>query len=89
MCKVSQFNLYDECNVSTFLGLYSQSGRTSYGKISGSLEAARFRVQTFPVTMKSERHLGSSTAEMPVKFQRDTIIKNTILRPRDFTRSYG
>ena len=31
-------------------------------------------VYTFPITLKFNRHLGSSTAEKPVKFQSDTII---------------
>ena len=30
-------------------------------------------VQTFPITLKFDRHLGSSAAEMPVKFQSNTI----------------
>ena len=31
------------------------------------------RVQTFPISLKSDRHLGGSAAEMPVYFQSDTI----------------
>ena len=32
------------------------------------------RVETFPITLKFDRHLGSGAAEMAVKFQSDTII---------------
>ena len=55
----------------------------SYGKISWSLEAARFG---FKPSDRSEfdTHLGSSAAEMPVKFQSDTISWL-----RDFTRFGG
>ena len=55
------------------LGLYSLSARTSYRRISWSLEAERFGFR-LPIALKFDRHLGSSAAEMPVKLQRDTII---------------
>ena len=32
------------------------------------------RVYTFPIALKLNKHLGSSAAEMPVKFQSDAII---------------
>ena len=51
------------------------SVKTSYRKISWSLEVARFRFRFFPpIALKINRHLGSSAAEMPVKIQSDTII---------------
>ena len=56
------------------LGLYSLGGRTSNRKISWSLEAVRFAFKHFPVALKFDRHLGSTTIEMAVKFQSDTII---------------
>ena len=55
-------------------GLYSLSGKTSYRKISWSLEAAKFVFRLFPIALKLDNHLGSNAAEMPVKFQNDTII---------------
>ena len=57
----------------TVLGLYSLSGRTSYHKISGSLEAARFGCRLFQsiwnLTGTTAVHIGSSAVEMPVQFQ--------------------
>ena len=50
------------------------SGRTSYRKISWSLEATRFGFKLFSVALKFDRHLGSGATEMPVKFQSDKII---------------
>ena len=55
-------------------GLYSLSGKASYHKISQSLEAARFGFLTFPVALKFNWQLGSSAAEIPVKFQSDMVI---------------
>ena len=57
-------------------GLYSLSGRTSYRKISWSLKSRsrEVRVQTFPIALKLDRHIGSNAAQMPVKFQSDTIM---------------
>ena len=52
-------------------GLYSLKGRTSYHKISWSLEAARFSVRL----LRSLWNLtGVSEALLPVKFQSDMII---------------
>ena len=47
--------------------LYSQSGRTSYRKISCSLEAAKLYV----IIIVSFWNLTGISAEMPVKFQSD------------------
>ena len=56
-------------------GLYSLSGETSYRKISWSLEATRFGFKLFQSLWNlTGMHLGSSAAEMTVKFQSDTII---------------
>ena len=52
----------------------SQSARKSYRKISRSLEDAKFRFRFLKFAVKIDRHLGSSSAEMPVKYQSDTII---------------
>ena len=44
------------------------------------------RVKTLPIALKLDRYLGSAAAEMPVKFQSDTIIITpnlTYLRPRE------
>ena len=32
------------------------------------------RIQTFPIALKFDKHIGSSAAEMPVKLQSDTTI---------------
>ena len=52
----------------------SYRGRTSYRKISESLEAVRFGLKIFQSfwTMTAT-YLDSSASEMPVKFQNDTI----------------
>ena len=55
-------------------GLYSLSGHMSYRKMYWSLEATRFGFRPFPVALKFDWLLGSWAAEMPVKFQSDTII---------------
>ena len=49
-------------------GLYSLSGRTSYNKISWSLVVTGFGFKLIQLALKFDRHLGSSAAEMPVKF---------------------
>ena len=55
----------------SYLGLYSQSGKTSYCQISSSLETARFDVIMIELPLKLDRHLDSSAADVPVKFQSD------------------
>ena len=55
------------------LGLYSLSRRVSYRKISWSLEAARFGFR-LTIALQIDGYLRNSAAEMPVKFQSDTII---------------
>ena len=52
-------------------GLYSLSGKTSYRQISWSLEAARLDVAMVVSLWNFDRHLGSSAAEVPAKFQSD------------------
>ena len=51
--------------------LYSLSGKTSYSKISWNLVAPRFGFRLFQSLWNLT---GSSAAEMPVKFQSDTIV---------------
>ena len=46
----------------------------------------KIRISTFPIALKCDRHLGSSAAEMPVKFQSDTVITTSNL---DLTRLDG
>ena len=36
------------------------------------------RVQTFPIALKFDRHLGSSAAKLPVKFQSDVFITSDL-----------
>ena len=69
-------------------GLYSLSGRTSYREISWSLEAARLDVRII-ITLNFDRHLGSSAAEMPIKFQGDSKSITPNLAARDLTKFYG
>ena len=57
----------------TDLGLYSLSGKTSYCKISWSLEAMRFGLRLL-IILKFDRYLSISAANMPVKRLRDMII---------------
>ena len=47
-------------------GLYSLSGKTSYRQILWSLEAVR--CFNDHIALKFDRHLGSPTADVPVKF---------------------
>ena len=63
------------------LDLISISDKTSYLKISWSLETARLIVETwnYRITMKSDRHISSIAAKVPVKFQSDRTIPNTNL----------
>ena len=58
------------------LGLYSLSGKTSYRKISWSLEAARFGFKLFQSLWNLA---GTSAAEVPVKFQSDATIATSNL----------
>ena len=51
-------------------GLYSLSGRTSYRKISWSLEVARLDYND-SIALKFDRHLSSAAADVPVKYQSD------------------
>ena len=37
-------------------------------------QSRAIRVETFPIALKFDRHLGSNATEMPVKFQSDTVI---------------
>ena len=53
-------------------GLYSLSGQTSCRKTSRNLEAARFKFKLSNYS-KFDKHLCSTAAEMPAKFQSDTI----------------
>ena len=56
----------NDCN---YLSLYSLSGQTSYRQISWIPEAVRLDVQM--IALQFDGHLGSSAAEVPVKFQND------------------
>ena len=61
------------CHALWDLCLYSLSGKTSYPKISRSLELWDSGLH-FLIALKSDKHFDSSAAEMPVKFQSDMII---------------
>ena len=67
-------------------GLYSLSGRTSYGKISRSLEAARFGFKLLPSLWNST---GTSAAPLPrclLNFRAIRSLWHPISRLRDFAR---
>ena len=71
------------------LGLYSPSGRTSYRKISRSLEAARFGFKLFQVLWN---WTGTSTTVLPrclSNFRAMRSLKHPISRLRDFARLGG
>ena len=71
------------------LGLYSLSGRTSYRKISRSLEAARFRFKLFQSLWNLT---GTSAAALPRCLSRLKVIRpswHPISRLRDFMISWG
>ena len=55
-------------------GLYSLNERTSYRKISRSLEAARFGFRLFQFLWNMTGTSAGVAAEMPVRFQSDMII---------------
>ena len=73
-------------------GLYSLSGRTAYGKISWSLEAAGFRFRLFQSLWYLTR-ISAATLQKympPVKFQDDTIIiTSNLAASRLYTRFGG
>ena len=69
-------------------GLYSLSGKTSYRKISWSLEAARFGSKLFQSLWNLA---GTSAAMLPrclSNFRAIRPLQHPISRLRDFTRSY-
>ena len=70
------FAAVEHCN----MGLYSLSGKTSYCQFSWSLQAAR-ECHTNCITLKFDRHLSSTAAKLPVKFQSDWNSKNPNLMP--------
>ena len=72
-----------------FLGLYSLSGKTSYRKISWSLEAARFGFKLFQSFWNLA---GTSAALLPrclSNFRAIRLLQHPISRLRDFTRFGG
>ena len=71
------------------LGLYSLSGKTSYHKISWSLEAARFGFELFQSLWNLA---GTSAALLPrclSNFRAIRLLQHPISRLRDFTRFGG
>ena len=69
-------------------GFYSLCGRTSYRKISWSLEAARLCWNN-RIGLNFDRHLDSFAAELPANFSAIGKVETRISRLRDFTRTYG
>ena len=66
------------------LDLYSPGARTSYRKISRSIETGRLGFKIFPTALKFKRHFSKTAVKMPVKFQSNTI---TITQFRGFETS--
>ena len=60
-------------------GPVSISDKTSYHKISWSLEAAKLGSLNYRIALKFDRHVRSTVAKVPVKFQSDRTILNTNL----------
>ena len=75
---ITRYNITRYCTKqdnNTHQGLYSLSGRTSYRKISWSLEAARFGFRLFlSLRNLTSNSAGRCAAELPVKCRSDTII---------------
>ena len=74
---------------SLFQGLYSRSGKTSYRKISWSLEAARLEFKLFQSLWKLA---GTAAALLPrclSNFRAIRLLQHPISRLRDFTRFGG
>ena len=68
-------NVYERLPGFSNQSLYSLSGRTSYRKISWSLEPGRSVLRpSLKGAMKFDMHIDSNAAEVPVRFQTDTII---------------
>ena len=66
-------------------GLYSLSGKTSYQQI-GKSRSREIGYHNDRIALKFDRHLGSSAADVGVKFHSDW---KTQTRLRDFARSCG
>ena len=81
--------LFDRVMMSSTKGLYSLSCKTSYRKISWSLEAARFRFKLFQSLWNLA---GTSAAALPrclSNFRAILLLQHPISRLRDFTRFSG
>ena len=61
----------------------------AHRKISWNLETTRLWSQTFPIDLKFHRQLGSSAAEMPVKFQSNANVITPNLAVSKFLRVLG
>ena len=55
--------------ISAFWGLFSLSGKTSYRKNLVKSRSSEIGCCNGRIALKFDRHLGSSAAEVPVKFQ--------------------
>ena len=69
-------------------GLYSLSGKTSYGKISWSLEAARFGFKLFQSLWNLTSTSAAALPRCQSNFRALRLLQHPISRLRDFTR-YG
>ena len=69
----------------TNLGLYSLSGKTSYRKISWSLEAARFGFKLFQSLWNLAGTLAALLPRCQSNFRAIQPLQHPISRPRDFT----
>ena len=89
--KVVRWNsrMWIKCDCQPFQCLYSLSGRTSYGKISRSLEAARFVFKLVPSLWNLT---STSAAPLPrclLNIRAIRSLKHPISRLRDFARFGG
>ena len=77
---------YILCFLNRIMGLYSLSGRTSYRKISWSLEVARLIFRLSNLTGTSAR---AALPRCLSNFRAIRSLQHPISRLRDFKRSYG
>ena len=69
-------------------GPVSLSDKTSYHKILWNFETSKISSLNYPTTLTFDRHIGSSTAEVPVKFHSDWIILNTNLMASSLLQNF-
>ena len=85
--KKKWLNRFD-CNLSKTQGLHSVSAKTSYHQISWSLEMGCYSV-VYLITLKFDRSISITTAEMAVQFWSNRIIPSPHLMALRSCESWG